>query len=67
VTRILGDEGISIEAMLQKEPPAEEEGATIIMLTQRVVEANMDRAIGQIQGLDSILSDVIRIRVESLG
>ncbi len=67
VTRILGDEGISIEAMLQKEPPAEEEGATIIMLTQRVVEANMDRAIGRIQGLDSILSDVIRIRVESLG
>ncbi len=67
VARILGDEGISIEAMLQKEPPSEEAGATIIMLTQRVVEANMERAIGQIQKLESCLGDVTRIRMESLG
>jgi len=66
VTRILGDQGISIEAMLQKEPPSEEEGATIIMLTQRVVERNMNQAIEQIQHLDTILSDVSRIRMESL-
>ncbi len=67
VTRILGDQGISIEAMLQKEPPTEEEGATIIMLTQKVVEKNMNQAIEQIQRLDSILSKVTRIRMESLG
>jgi len=67
VTRILGDQGISIEAMLQKEPPTEEEGATIIMLTQKVVEKNMNRAIEQIQSLDPILSNVTRIRMESLG
>ncbi len=67
VTRIFGDQGISIEAMLQKEPPAEEEGATIIMLTQKVVEENMNRAIEQLQRLEVILSEVTRIRVESLG
>jgi len=67
VARILGDEGISIEAMLQKEPPSEAAGATIIMLTQRVVEANMSRAIGRIQKLDSSLGNVTRIRMESLG
>ncbi len=66
VTRILGDQGISIEAMLQKEPPTEAMGATIIMLTQRVVEKNMNRAIEQIQQLDAILSEVIRIRMEYL-
>ncbi|HHL45498.1 MAG TPA: homoserine dehydrogenase [Gammaproteobacteria bacterium] len=67
VTRILGEQGISIEAMLQKEPPTEEAGATIIMLTQRVVEKYMDRAIEQIQQLDAILSKVTRIRMEPLG
>ena len=67
VTRILGDQGISIEAMLQKEPPTAEEGATIIMLTQKVVERNMNQAIEQIQCLDTTLSSVTRIRMESLG
>ncbi len=67
VTRIMGDHGISIEAMLQKEPPSEEEGATIIMLTQRVLEGNVNQAIEQIQRLDAILGRVTRIRMESLG
>jgi len=65
VTRILADQGISIEAMLQKDPVGESH-ASIIMLTHRVVEKNMNAAINFIESLDSISENVIRIRMETL-
>ncbi len=67
VTRILGDQQISIEAIIQKEPP---EGATdvpIIMLTHTVTERSMNDAISRIEALAAITDEVVRIRVESLG
>jgi len=65
VTRILGDSGISIEAILQKEPVGDGE-ATIIILTHRVQEAKMDYAMGAIEALDSITGSIMRIRLEAL-
>ena len=67
VTRILSLRGISIEAMLQKEvSDPEHDLVPIIMLTQRVKEKEMNAAIGEIEALDSIASQVIRIRLECL-
>jgi len=66
ITRIIGESGISIEAILQKEPDQNAQTATIIMLTQCIKEAQMNRAIDAIQQLDSIGGEVTRIRVESL-
>lgn len=66
VTRILGEAGISIEAFIQKEPSSDSTQAKIIILTNRVIEKNMNAAILQIETLDSIHGDVTRIRVESL-
>jgi homoserine dehydrogenase len=66
VTGILGEEGISIEAVQQKEP---EEGAThvpLVMLTHRVLEGHMNRAIARIEALDSVNGAVTRIRMEAL-
>jgi homoserine dehydrogenase len=65
VTRILGDAGISIEAILQKEPVGEND-ATIILLTHRVLEGKMNTAIKAIEALDSITGEVTRIRLEHL-
>jgi len=65
VTRILGDAGISIEAILQKEPVGEND-ATIILLTHRVLEGQMDQAISAIEALDSISGEIMRIRLEQL-
>ncbi len=65
VTRILGDAGISIEAILQKEPVGESD-ATIILLTHRVLEGQMDQAIAAIEALDSISGGIMRIRLETL-
>ena len=66
VTRIMGDKGISIEAILQKEPETGVTQATIIMLTQRITEQPMNEAIAAIADLDSVHGKVHRIRVEAL-
>ncbi|MEJ2142595.1 MAG: homoserine dehydrogenase [Gammaproteobacteria bacterium] len=67
VTRVLGDKGISIEAMIQKEPAESENKADIIMLTHRVMEKQMNDAIAQIEQLEAITGSVTRIRMETLG
>ena len=66
VTRILGDRGISIEAIIQKEPGVEAKYVPIIILTQRIQERNMNEAIALIEKLDVIKGHVTRIRVETL-
>ena len=66
VTTILGDLGISIEAIIQKEPEAGAGHVPVIMLTQRVQERNMNKAIRRIEALDTIAGNVHRIRVETL-
>ncbi|MCK5386826.1 MAG: homoserine dehydrogenase [Gammaproteobacteria bacterium] len=66
VTRILGDKGISIEAIIQKEPEGDSTEANVIMLTHTVVEKQMNEAIQQIESLDTISGEVVRIRMESL-
>jgi homoserine dehydrogenase len=66
VTRILGDKNISIEAFIQKQPEHEGDDANIILLTHRVNEGDMNSALEQIEALDVISGDVMRIRVEAL-
>jgi homoserine dehydrogenase len=67
ITRILADESISIDAMVQKEPGEGEEQVDIIMLTHLTVEKNVDHAIGRIESLPVISGKVTRIRLEELG
>ncbi len=66
VAGILGDEGISIEAIKQKEPEADETHVPLVMLTHRVREGRMNEAIRAIEALESINGTVTRIRVEYL-
>ena len=66
VTRILADHSISIEAILQKEPVDGMSSVSVIMLTQRVLERQMNQAVARIQALDTISGEVTRIRLEHL-
>ena len=66
VTRILGDQGTSIEAILQKDSADGADTTPVIILTHRMLEEKMDEAIKQIEALDSITDKVCRIRLESL-
>jgi homoserine dehydrogenase len=66
VASILGNAGISIEAILQKEPPPDVDQASIILLTHVVQEGQMNAAIREIEALDTIHGDIMRIRLEHL-
>lgn len=66
VATILSQHGISIEAVIQEEPANEMTLVPIVMLTHKVVEKNLNRAIAEIEALEGIEGKVARIRVESL-
>ncbi len=66
ITRILADVEISIDAMMQKEPQEGEQHADIIMLTHVTREKHVNTAIGRIEKLPTIASEVTRIRMEEL-
>jgi len=66
ITRIMGANDISIEAILQKEPEAGVTRATIIMLTQKICEKQMNQAIVDISELETVHGEIHRIRVETL-
>lgn len=67
VTRILADSEISIEAILQKEPPQGETELPVIMLTHKVKESELNKAIAKIEALPTVSGRVKRIRMETLG
>ena len=64
ITRILGEKGINIEAVIQK--PIRESQVPVILLTQRVVESTMNEALREIEALPDVVGEVTRIRVEQL-
>ncbi|MEE8057008.1 MAG: homoserine dehydrogenase [Pseudomonadales bacterium] len=67
VAQILSDAGISIEAIIQKEPAQGQDQVPLIILTSRLIENKLVAAIADIEALESIAGEVTRIRVESLG
>ena len=66
ITRIFGDLGISIEAVLQREPLPEHTQASIILLTRKVREGRMYDALKQIEHLPAVVGEVTRIRLDHL-
>src|SRR6516162_4675585 len=64
ITRILADRDISIDAMLQKEPPEGEDQTDIIMLTHRTIEKFVVDAMARIEALSTVRDKVVRIRLE---
>lgn len=67
ITRILADESISIDAMVQKEPGEGEDQVDIIMLTHLTLEKSINGAIKRIESLPVVSGKVTRIRLEELG
>ncbi|BAO29312.1 homoserine dehydrogenase [Sulfuritalea hydrogenivorans] len=67
ITRILADQQISIDAMIQREPAEGESQTDIIMLTHITREKNVDAAIARIEALPVVKKQVIRLRMEELG
>jgi homoserine dehydrogenase len=66
ITRVLADQRISIEALVQKEPRSGEEQVDLVMLTHMTVEKDVDAAIARIEKLPVVVGKVTRIRLEEL-
>ena len=66
VAQVIGNAGMSIEALIQKEPPEGVETATLILLTSRTTEAELTRALSELEQLESVCGQVVRIRMEKL-
>jgi len=66
VTRLLGEQGISIKSILQKSAANDDKLVPVVLLTQRVKEAKMNAALDAITQLASVSGPIARIRVESL-
>jgi homoserine dehydrogenase len=67
VTKILADKSISIDAMIQKEQPAETTKTDMVFLTHKTVEKNIDIAITEIEALAAVTGRVVKLRMETLG
>lgn len=67
ITRILADQQISIDAMIQREPDEGESQTDIIMLTHVTKERFVDIAISKIEALPVVTQRVVRLRMEDLG
>ncbi len=66
VTKVLGDQEISIESILQKGTGSHEEVLPVVIVTHETTESNMLRAIEQLESLDSVRDTITRIRIEDL-
>jgi len=66
ITRVLADCRISIDAMVQKEPPEGESRVDIVMLTHRALEKDVNQAMGKIERLPTVVGKIVRLRLEEL-
>jgi homoserine dehydrogenase len=66
LTRILAEAGISIDAVLQKEP-GEKARTDIVIITHQTREKYVNAATAKIEALSTVVGKVVRIRLEALG
>jgi len=66
ITTILAENGISIDAVLQRESAEGERQTDLIILTHDTVEGRMRQALQQMQALPTVLAPIVAIRKEEL-
>lgn len=67
ITRQFSDVGISIEAVIQKQPAKGEKTVPLILLTDKTCQSTLQQAIDGVQSLTTNAAPIVRLRVESLG
>ena len=66
ISSILSEQGISIEALIQKPAVRGESSVSVVVLTNRASQSQLLAAVAQIEALDTTMADVTRIRVDTL-
>jgi len=67
ITRVLADEKISIDAVIQKEANEGEDEADLVLLTHVTREQLINDSIARLEKLSVVVGKVTRLRMESLG
>ena len=67
ITRVLADEKISIDAMIQKEPDEGEDETDLVLLTHLTREKLINDSIHRLEMLPVVVGKVTRLRMETLG
>ncbi len=67
IMRVLADERISIDAVIQKEPGEGEDEADLILLTHLTIEKRINTALERLEKLSVVVGTMTRIRMETLG
>lgn len=63
VTQTLSEFSISIDAAIQHEASSKQSAVDIVLLTNNAVESTMNAALEQLQRLDIVAADIVRLRV----
>lgn len=66
IATIFGQSDISIDTILQKGSGQPNEDVTIIMLTQKTREGNLTKALSEVEKLDDLNGNIMRVRLETL-
>ncbi len=66
ITTILAENGISIDAVLQRESKDGEKQTDLIILTHDTIEGQMRTALARMQALPTVLAPIVAIRKEEL-
>ena len=66
VASIFSEQGISIEALIQKAPTPGESRVPVIVLTNTAAQGSLETAVAAIENLSSIAGKIACIRVETL-
>ncbi len=67
VTQVLSKAGVSIEAIIQKEPQRGETQVSIVLITNVIQENTVNTVIREIEAKSFVAAPVVKLRVESLG
>jgi homoserine dehydrogenase len=67
VSEVFAQHRISLEAVLQKEPPEGADKVHLVLVTQKVKESDMNAAIAEVEAFEEVEGRVTRIRLEHLG
>ena len=67
ISKVLGDMGISISSVIQKETDDLAQRAEVVLMTHRAREASMQQALELLQDLDVVQETGNMVRVEEWG
>jgi len=66
ISNLLGQQGISIESLIQREQAVRDAQVPVVVITQRVPQVALNRALAALADSPDVVGEIVHLRVESL-